>query len=112
MAGIWLEARLAIGWQLVRIVSANPAVPLADQLRQQGYRVISLPGKGDAGAPVEVLLIADQRRRVRRLLRLVGILDPQAFWTTNDVKRRPEDALLRQRGPWARPEWMRIIKKK
>jgi hypothetical protein len=32
--------------------------------------------------------------------------------TTNDVKRRPEDALLRQRGPWARPEWMRIIKKK
>lgn len=112
MVGIWLESRLAIGWQLVRIVSADPTVHLAQRLRQQGHQVISLAGTGAEESPVEVLLIADQRRRIRRLLHLVRSLDPQAFWTTNDVKRRPDAAPMRARGVWSRPEWMRIVKKK
>jgi uncharacterized protein YebE (UPF0316 family) len=111
MVGMWLESRLAIGWQLVRIVSTDPAVQLADRLRQSGYDVINLPGRGAADAPVEVLLVADQRRRIRRLVRLVRELDPEAFWTTNDVRRRPDET-LRRRGVWSRPEWLRIIKKK
>lgn len=112
IAGIWLESRLAIGSEMVRIVSENPRVRMAEQLRQYGYHVTCLSGTGAGGALVEVLLVVDRRRRIRTLLHLVRRLDPQAFWTTNDVRRRPSEGTPRLQIPWRRPEWWRIAQRK
>lgn len=84
--GIWLESKLAVGLQLIRAVSADPQVQLAHQLRQGGHSVTAMPGRGDAGEPVEVLLIVEKRRRLSVLLQRIEESDPGAVCTVSDVK--------------------------
>lgn len=85
VVGIFLEHKMAIGQELVRIVSADPRVRLAAKLREAGHAVVEVPGR-DAERPVEVLLVVERRRRVPRLLTLVDRLDPEALYTVSDVK--------------------------
>lgn len=85
--GIWLESKLAMGSELVRAISANPAVALASRLREQSYSVVELAGRGDAGQPVEVLLLVEKRRRLPGVLDLIDRTDPDAVYTISDVKR-------------------------
>jgi uncharacterized protein YebE (UPF0316 family) len=87
--GIMIESRLAIGSELVRAVSENREVNLADSLRKIGYSITELPGEGDDGVPVEVLLIVEKRRKVPELLQTINEIDPKAFWTTSDIKGHP-----------------------
>jgi uncharacterized protein YebE (UPF0316 family) len=112
--GSWLEAKLAMGLELVRILSLDPEVHLAGKLRDQGYEVTSLSGVENVTQPVEVLLIIERRRKMPQLLRLVAALDPTAVCTTNDIKR-PAQALLprrRRRALHALPDALRSSKRK
>ena len=70
----------------MRAISRNPEVELATRLRQAGYSVTEIPGKGDRGEPVEVLLVVERRRKVPALLGLITASDPGAVWTIHDVK--------------------------
>jgi len=95
VVGITLEARLAVGSELVRIVSVNREVRLASILRQGGHSVTELEGRGDTGHPVEVLLVVAKRRKTPALLNLISTADPGAVWTVSDVKRYPPQPLVR-----------------
>jgi uncharacterized protein YebE (UPF0316 family) len=111
--GMWIEAKLAIGSELVRIISRNRDVELALRLRERGFSVIELVGSDDTSQAVEVLLIVTRRRRVRALLAVVTATDPDAVWTVNDVRPRPElrlaGGLRTRRGPRS---WMsRVVRK-
>lgn len=86
--GIWIEQCLAMGLELVRTVSENLDINLANRLRARGYSVIELAGKGDGNVQVEVLLIVERRRKVPALLNAIREEDPDAFWTITDVKRQ------------------------
>ncbi len=89
IVGISLEARMAMGSELVRVVSEDRDVQLARTLRQLGHSVTELVGHGDGGKSVEVLLVVERRRRVPRLLESIQTADPKAVWTVSDVKRQP-----------------------
>jgi uncharacterized protein YebE (UPF0316 family) len=84
--GIWLEAKLAMGLELVRIISADPAITLARRLRADGFSVVELDGHNDDGRPVEVLFAVVERRLLPRLLGLIAATDPSAIYTISDVK--------------------------
>ncbi|MEX1024520.1 MAG: DUF5698 domain-containing protein [Planctomycetota bacterium] len=85
--GISLETKLAMGQELVRVISANRAVELAAKLRARSFSVTELVGRDDAGGPVEVLLVVEERRRLPELLRLVEETDSEAVYTLSDIKR-------------------------
>ena len=85
--GIWVEARLALGLELVRVVSKDRSVQLAEKLRELNYSVIQLQGLADSGDPVEIIFVVERRRQVARLLRDIELADPQAFCTISDVKK-------------------------
>ena len=84
--GMWLEGRLAIGSQLVRIVSANPEVRLATKLRMRGHSVVEIEGELDEDIPVEILFLVEKRREFPDVLDTVLESDPQAICTTTDVR--------------------------
>jgi uncharacterized protein YebE (UPF0316 family) len=83
--GIWLESRLALGQQLVRIISYDLNGSLAEDLRKQGFVVTELEGQG-RDAPVKVCFIAARRREVPALIRYAQQLDPNMFVTVEDVR--------------------------
>jgi uncharacterized protein YebE (UPF0316 family) len=86
IAGIWLEGKLAIGAELIRIISKDTGVRVAEELRATGHSVTEFTGRGDDGLPVEVLFVVEKRRRVRSLLLQILAIDPKAVCTTSDIK--------------------------
>jgi uncharacterized protein YebE (UPF0316 family) len=113
VVGSWLEAKLAMGLELVRVLGHDPAVQLASRLRYLGYEVTALAGVENVTQPVEVLLIVEKRRRMPQLLRTIAAIDPTAVCTTNDIKR-PAQALRprRRRGFLGLPDALRSTKRK
>ncbi len=101
VVGIWLEGKLALGQELVRILSEAPQVQLAEELRADGLHVLEVDGRGGPGIPVEVLFVITPRRRVPAILARVEALDPRAVCTTSDIKRHasfgPPAAVVRAR---------------
>lgn len=98
--GIWLESKLAMGMELVRVISSEPDVALAQQLREQQFSVVEVAGRGDDGNGIEVLFVVEQRRRLPRLVAHIERSDPDAIYTISDVKVHRSSAMLgmRQRG--------------
>lgn len=95
VVGIWLESKLAVGMELVRAISENCDIPLAERLRASRYGVVELAGT-DGQRPVEVLLITEKRRQVPQLLSLIEAVDPGAVCTISDVKRHTGE----RESPW------------
>ncbi|MCL4305682.1 DUF2179 domain-containing protein [bacterium] len=83
--GMWIESRLAIGHQVVRVISRRES-NLADKLWEKNYAVVELAGTTKAGE-MDVLFVAEKRRNVPRLLRMIHDIDKQAFFTVEDVKQ-------------------------
>jgi uncharacterized protein YebE (UPF0316 family) len=95
--GIWLEARVAMGRELVRIISHAKIDVLARHLNSLGQPCLTL--KGDVnGRAADVLLITTDRRRTASLLAAVRETDPDAVYSISDLKsvRVPGPALLRR----------------
>jgi uncharacterized protein YebE (UPF0316 family) len=87
VVGIWLEAKLAVGFELVRAISRNRAVDLAGHLRAAEYSVVELAGE-NGGEAVEVLLVVARRRRIPELLSFIRTVDPEAVCTVSDVRHQ------------------------
>ncbi|MBK6911809.1 MAG: DUF2179 domain-containing protein [bacterium] len=83
--GMWIESRIAIGHQMVRVIARREA-GLADKLWERNYSVVEMDGKTKTGE-VDILFVAEKRRNVPKLLRTINELDPQAFLTVEDVKQ-------------------------
>ena len=83
--GIYIESRVAIGNQMVRVISRR-GVGLAQKLWDMNYAVVQLDGKTKSG-DIDVLFIAEKRRNVQRLLRKILELDSEAIFTVEDIKQ-------------------------
>jgi uncharacterized protein YebE (UPF0316 family) len=111
--GITLESKLAMGRELVRVVTDNPEICLAQALRQHDYSVIELAARFDDDKDVEILLISESRKRIPALCKLIASLDPKAFYTTSDIKKQFQVAhLLHAEKPLINAGWRVIGKRK
>ncbi|MEW5867987.1 MAG: DUF5698 domain-containing protein [Chloroflexota bacterium] len=92
--GMLIEARLAIGFTHLRIISSQRGAELAEHLRQAGFAATEVPARGRDGA-VSLLICITLRKDTKQVVHLVEELDPEAFITAESV--RPV-----QRGFWHR----------
>ena len=83
--GITIEARFAIGNEVIRCMSFNKDV-LAGKLSGEGVQVVSFDGDMGEAHPVELLHIIEKRRNVSSLIRLIVELDPTAVYSVADIK--------------------------
>ncbi len=89
--GVWLEGRFALGMNVVRAVFrgdplGNAGPVAASVLREQGYAVTEMPGRGKESA-VDILNIVVPRRRVPEVLRTLQEQDSTAFFTVEEVRK-------------------------
>ena len=85
VVGIWFEERMAIGFGHVRIMSPRLGSQLTDRLREAGYGVTVVSGRGKDGM-VDVLITTVNRRNLKAVSRLVEETDPGAFITVESVR--------------------------
>jgi uncharacterized protein YebE (UPF0316 family) len=106
--GMWLESKLALGNQVVRLLSRDTTHRLADQLREAGFIVTELAGHG-RDIPVTICFVAVTRRNVRALIGLAKKIDPGVLVTVEDVR---EMNFTPHRMTPQEAEWTGIVKMK
>ncbi len=84
--GMAIEAWLAPGHLLVRVITRRDPEALVRRLRNEGFGLTLVRGEGQEGK-VAILFLVVPRRRVRMLLRLLSEHDPKAFVTFENVQR-------------------------
>lgn len=83
--GMIIEERLAVGHGNLRIISARRGNAVGEGLREAGFGVTELPGRGKDGM-VMIIDISVRRREVKDVYQLVNSIDPDAFITMEDIR--------------------------
>jgi uncharacterized protein YebE (UPF0316 family) len=85
VVGMFIEERIAIGHVLINIISPRRGSAIVTHLRQNGYAVTELSGRGKDGM-VSMINCSVLRKQVDTIRELVNEIDPEAFITAEDVR--------------------------
>jgi uncharacterized protein YebE (UPF0316 family) len=85
VVGMYIEERIAIGHVLINIISPRRGSAIVNHLRQNGYAVTELSGRGKDGM-VSMINCSVLRKQVDTVRSLVNEIDPEAFITAEDVR--------------------------
>ena len=90
--GILIEAKLAMGVALLRVITRKRASDLVDYLRAGGHSVINVPADSGEG-PVEIIFLPVRRKEIASLVDAVKRFNPSAMYTIEDVRDLSAGAL-------------------
>ena len=83
--GMRIESRLALGHELIRVITRTNPVELIKNLRESGYPVTSVTGQGREGE-VGILYIIMQRKAMQEVVSIIKKFNPKAFYTIEDMR--------------------------
>jgi uncharacterized protein YebE (UPF0316 family) len=83
--GMTIEEKLAIGTQVIRIITGKPPEPLINCLNAADFGVTCVEGDGVAG-PVNVIFTIVKRKQMKEVVHLLRQFDPHLFYTVEDVR--------------------------
>ncbi len=82
--GITIAERLSLGVVMIRVITAQDALPLVQRLKTENYGVTSIDGHGSSGQ-VKVVFTVVPRREVSRVIGLIKTFNPRAFYSVEEV---------------------------
>jgi uncharacterized protein YebE (UPF0316 family) len=83
--GLLMEEKLAIGNQVIRIITQQKSDEFLQILTQRGIGYTVLDGQGARG-PVNLIFTIVKRKEVGNIIDLLQGLQPNAFYSVEDVK--------------------------
>lgn len=83
--GISIEEKLAMGYQVIRVVTARPAGELVDALSSANYGVTYVGAKG-ANGDVTLIYTVIKRKDLPQVTALLNRFDPKAFFSVEDAR--------------------------
>ncbi|MDH5505625.1 MAG: DUF5698 domain-containing protein [Anaerolineae bacterium] len=83
--GMGIEERLAIGYTHLRIISPTRGAKIAENLREAGYAVTEVSGRGRDGM-VTLINASVRRKNIKRVRAIVEKIDAEAFMTAEDLR--------------------------
>lgn len=83
--GMAIEERLALGYVRVHIISLQKGSGIAFSLREEGYGVTEITGRGKGGR-VGIIEVVARRRDILSITGVVTRVDEKAFITTEDAR--------------------------
>jgi uncharacterized protein YebE (UPF0316 family) len=83
--GMYIEERLAIGTQIIRIITAEDITPLTDVLKKRNQGITIVDGHGAVG-PVKLIFTIVRRTNKAQVIELIRLYAPKAFYSIEDVK--------------------------
>ena len=83
--GLRIERRLALGIQVMRIITNQESTTLINALREARFGVTLLDGQGARG-PVKIILTIIKRKDYEMVTELIKQHSPQAFYSIEDIR--------------------------
>jgi uncharacterized protein YebE (UPF0316 family) len=83
--GVLLEAKLAIGNLVVRVITHRNGAEIVEALKAAEYGVTSIDAQGATGA-VQVILTVIPRKELANVVTLIKACDPKVFYSVDDLQ--------------------------
>lgn len=87
--GIWIENKLALGNQVLRIITSRDSTDLINNLKSKGYGITILNAEGSQG-PVKIIFTIIKRKNLPEVIELIKTYNPKAFYSVEDVRLAKE----------------------
>ncbi len=87
--GMLIENKLAIGIQVVRIITRRDATPLINRFRKLGFGVTVVKGEGARGH-VKLIFMVVPRKKIARIIHDIHSFNPKAFFSIEDIRSAEE----------------------
>ncbi len=85
--GVTIESKIAVGLASIQaVVNEDNGEEMAEILRNQGFGVTILDGKGKDDSKKNLLFIQLKRKRIPEAVKLIQKNNPEAYITVNDIK--------------------------
>lgn len=90
--GMWLDEKLAIGHELIRVITKIETAELADALRNAGFGVTTVKASGMQGE-VGIVFVIVNRKNQKHAIEIIQQFNPNAFFTIENIHfvNRPVD---------------------
>jgi uncharacterized protein YebE (UPF0316 family) len=83
--GLRIEEKLALGLQVVRIITKQNCDTLVSELRDENYGVTVVDAEGSSG-PVKMIFTIVKRKNVKIVIEKIKINNPNAFYSLEEIK--------------------------
>jgi uncharacterized protein YebE (UPF0316 family) len=83
--GLRIESRLALGLQVLRVITPVDWQPLMEALQKLNLGLTVIDGHGVKG-PVKILFMIVKRKDVALVRDVINEVNPQAFYTIEDIR--------------------------
>ena len=83
--GMYIEDKVKVGTIIVRIITQNYETALIEALKSAGFTITILDGHGGF-SPVKIIFTVLKRKRWNEVVSLIETHDPEAFYSSEDVK--------------------------
>jgi uncharacterized protein YebE (UPF0316 family) len=83
--GMILEEKIALGFEMIRVITQRKADNLTSTLKDNGFPVTTVNATGSYG-DVSVLYIIVSRKHINQVLDLIRQYNPRAFYTIEDIR--------------------------
>jgi len=105
---IYIEDRLSIGTQVIRIITRKGASELVEALRSDGYGVTSTSAEGSEGR-VNIIYTVIDRRDLQTVIGIIRGHNPRAFYSVEDV-RLVSEKIFPLREPWYKRHHQNLLR--
>lgn len=83
--GLKIEGRLALGVQVIRIITNQESFQLIEALQKSNIGITIIDGQGAKG-PVKIILTIAHRKDIEIIRELINTHNPSAFYSIEDVR--------------------------
>lgn len=90
--GMYIEQKMALGVQIVRIITRRDASALIQLLKSEGYGITVIDGEGAQG-PVKVIFTLIKRKELPNIIHTINRFNPNAMFSVEDVRMAAQAAM-------------------
>lgn len=83
--GLLIEERIALGLQIIRIITNQECTHLISQLQHANHGTTVIEGQGAKG-PVKIILTVVKRKNIDPILKIIFKNNPDAFYSIEDIR--------------------------
>jgi uncharacterized protein YebE (UPF0316 family) len=87
--GMVIEKRLALGLEMIRIITKSDSTNLIQKLNNFGNGLTIVDGHGASG-PVKIIFSVIPRKKIKEVISLVNSIEPSAFYTVETIESARE----------------------
>jgi len=95
--GLWIEEKLALGLQVVRIITNQDCFVLLEAFKKENHGITVVDAQGAVG-PVKMIFTIVKRKNVKEVVQLIRQHNPTAFYSIEEIKNSSQGVFTENTG--------------